>query len=414
MVWNRGAEELTGLSKESVHHKQWVPSIIDLRDMEGNAIKTKNCPLVNCVRTMEESMHRLTLTNRGKKSRVAVNVHMMPVRDTNGTCHGAIMTMHDVSPEYSLEERVQNLHNRATRDALTGVSNRAEFDRRHEELIAGHGTSGEPLALIICDIDKFKSINDTYGHQAGDAALIEFASLIDRHSRGNDLVARYGGEEFVLLCPGCSGPSAVNKAEEIRRALAATPQPALSNTKMTASFGVTDIQPGDTPETMLKRADEALYEAKESGRNRVVQDGEMTEDSAAQKKTSWFSWTASKPQEDKLLQRILKCNVPVKVTAEKVRGFISDNQAEIKEARETTVVLAFDEKLLKGQRRQTDRPFTFTMRIDFKPNVDEGYGTVIDVLITGVRGRDRRLEDIVERAEVLFKSLKSYLIAEEA
>lgn len=413
MVWNRGAEELTGLSKESVHHKQWQPQIVDMRDMEGNAIKSKSCPLLSCVLTRQESIHRLTLTNRGKKSRVAVNVHLLPVRDATDTCHGAIMILHDVSPEYSLEARVQNLHTRATRDALTGVGNRAEFDRRHSELVASHAESGDPLGLVICDIDHFKLVNDTYGHQAGDAALIEFASLIDRHCRGNDLVARYGGEEFVLICPGCTASSAEKKAEEIRRSLAATVQPALNNTKMTASFGVTDLQAGDTPETMLKRADEGLYEAKEAGRNRVILVGNHVETEQQEKRSSWFSWTSSKQQEDKLVQKMLKCSVPVKVVAEKLRGFVSDNNTEVIEAHENSVSLAFGERSIPGQRRQTDRPFTFTMRIDFKPNVEDGFGTLIDVTISGKRGRDRRLEDVVDCAEQLLKSLKAYLIAED-
>lgn len=412
MVWNRGAEELTGLSKESVHHKEWQPQIIDLRDMEGNTIKPKTCPLLGCFGSMKEAMIRMTLTNRGKKSRLAVNVHSMPVVDVAGTCHGAILILHDVSPEHTLEERVQNLHTRATRDALTGVGNRAEFDRRHSEFVELHLKSGEPLGLVICDIDKFKSINDTYGHQAGDAALIEFASLIDRHSRGNDVVARYGGEEFVLLCPGCCAEVAQKKADEIRRALAAQPQPALNNTKMTASFGVTTVQEGDTPELMLKRADEGLYEAKETGRNRVVYVGAGRDEERTEKRTSWFSWGA-KVQEEKLLQRQLKCSVPVKVVAEKVRGFISDNNAEVESANEASVVLNFDERTMPVQRRQSDRPVHFTMRIGFKTNADQGFGTLIDVTIHGRRGRDRRLEDIIERAEALFKRLKAYLIAED-
>ena len=408
MVWNRGAEELTGLSKESVHHKQWLPQTIDLRDMEGNAIKLKTCPLLRCLTGVEESTTRLTLTNREKNARVAVNVHVMPVRDKLGNCHGAVVILHDVSSEHTLEERVQDLHNEATRDALTGVGNRAEFDRRLDEFVRTHTDSGDSLSLVICDIDKFKSINDTYGHQAGDAALVEFASLIDKLSRANDIVARYGGEEFVLLCPGCNGQAAVKKAEEIRRELAATPQAALNNAKMTSSFGVTQLQKGDTPETMLKRADEALYNAKETGRNRVVQLGEGVE-CQKEKKSSWFSW--GKKQEDDLLQRTLKCSVPVNVVTEKVRGFISDNSAEVLNAEQGAVELMFDEKNFP-ERRQADRPFSLTMQLELKLN-DNGYGTLIDVVIRSRKGRDRRIEENVERAELLLKSLKAYLIAED-
>lgn len=411
LVWNGGAEELTGLSKESVHHKQWQPQIIDLRDMEGNVIKANRCPLLDCLKNAKEGMHRMTLTNRTKtNSRVAINVHMMPARDSTGICHGAIMMLHDVSPEQTLEERVQNLHTRATKDALTGVGNRAAFDKSHAELVTSHARSGQPLALVMCDIDRFKSINDKYGHQAGDAALVDFAALIARHSRGNDLVARYGGEEFVLLCPGCSGEIAVKKAEEIRHKLAATKLPALNNSKMTASFGVTESRQGDTPESMLKRADKALYHAKSSGRNRVIELGEDDVDET-QAKPIWFSW-ASKIKEDKILHRKLKCSVPMNVVTEKVRGFISDNNAEIISIKSCSVVLGFDERSLPTQ-RQSDRPVRLTMYIVLKPNAEQGYGTLIDVRITARRGRDRRMEEVSDRADRFLKSLKSYLIAEE-
>lgn len=408
MVWNRGAEYLTGLSKESIHHKLWQPQIIDLRDMEGNAIKTETCPCLTCLQLMQGTTHRMTITNRGKKSRVAVNVHTMPVRDATGLCHGAIMILHDISPEHTLEEEVQTLHTRATRDALTGVGNRAEFDKRLEELVKSHAESGEPLGLVICDIDRFKAVNDTYGHLAGDAALVDFASLIDRHSRGNDLVARYGGEEFVMLCPGCSGASAVNKAEEIRRSLACRPQPALRNSKMTASFGVTELQAGDTPESILERADQALYRAKSDGRNRVVQLGKGVE-KRDWRRSSWFRWGTRK--ETILLKCMLKCSVPADLVAEKIRGFVSDNHAEVVSAENGSLVLSLDDRALPSQRRKSDRPFAVSAEFDLKPS-PEG-GTFIDLTIKGKRGRDRRQELDTERAQVIVRSLRGYLVAEE-
>ena len=410
MVWNRGAESLTGLSKESVHHKLWEPNIIDMRDVEGNVIKAYACPFLKCLQNTQEDTFRIMITNRGQKKQVAVNAHIMPVRDATGACHGAIMVLHDVSPETYLEERVQNLHTKATRDALTGVANRAEFDRRHEELLETHSDSGEPLGLVICDIDRFKGINDTFGHQAGDAALIDFASLIDTHSRGNDLVARYGGEEFVLICPGCNGDSALQKAEEIRRSLAAKPQPALNNAKMTASFGVTQYQAGDTPESMLKRADEALYQAKSTGRNRVVQLGEGVKPSGSSEKRSWFGWATSKTERS-VTRRALRCGVPVQIVAEKIRGFISDNHAELVSADRTSLVVTANERMVPSRRRNNDRPFTLAMHISLKEADDAS--TVIEVEIKSHRTRNRRRDDEGDRAEQVVDCLKAYLVAED-
>lgn len=410
VVWNRGAEELTGLSKTSLTHSLWEPKVVDMRDMEGNAVPPHACPLLDCLINQEQSMQRLTISNRTRDDRVAVHMHAMPVWDNDGQMHGAIAILHDISPEHTLEERVQNLHTRATRDALTGVNNRAEFDRRHQDLVEIHSASKEPLGLVICDIDKFKSINDNYGHQAGDAALIEFASLIDQFSRGNDLVARYGGEEFVLLCPGCDAAAAWKKADDIRRKLAATPQSALNNAKMTASFGVTELREGDSPEKMLKRADEGLYEAKATGRNRVVLADDQ--DSSEKPLTSWFSWVTSQPSHQ-LLQRTLRCSVPVNVVTEKVKGFILDNSVEVISAEGGVIVLGLDESSFQTQRRQTDRPLSVTMKIELKQNPDAGNGTLIDVVISNRRGRDRRVEDMTERVELLLTRFKGYLIAED-
>src|SRR5690606_18211365 len=124
-----------------------------------------------------------------------------------------------------------------------------------------------------CDIDHFKRINDTYGHQAGDEALVTFASVLRECSREGDLVARYGGEEFVLLCAACDNPCATARAEEIRRIIERTPVPSLGGNTMTASFGVTEHQAGDSAATIIARADRALLTAKNTGRNRVVQLG---------------------------------------------------------------------------------------------------------------------------------------------
>ena len=153
------------------------------------------------------------------------------------------------------------------------MANRAEFDRVHAMFVAAHQQQQVPCSLMMCDLDRFKLVNDTYGHQAGDDAIKSLASLLKSSCRPGDLVARYGGEEFVLLCADCDNASAARRAEQIRKALSQLPQPKMDGRAVTVSFGVTEIQPGDTPETMLRRADRALLMAKANGRNTVVQLG---------------------------------------------------------------------------------------------------------------------------------------------
>ena len=112
-----------------------------------------------------------------------------------------------------------------------------------------------------------------YGHQAGDEVLKSFGKLLRSECRAGDLVARYGGEEFVILCADCNNAAATRRAEHLRKSMSDLAQPVLNGETVTVSFGVTEIQPGDSPESMLRRADRALLEAKQLGRNTVVQLG---------------------------------------------------------------------------------------------------------------------------------------------
>jgi diguanylate cyclase (GGDEF)-like protein len=271
-LWNRGVERLTGIAGASMQHKRWLPSLLEMRDENDEEINDDNCPVLYAIQSGVQTLRRLTIAGRHQR-KLSVDVHLVPVINREGITHGAAIWLHDASSQITLEERVQTLHEKATHDPLTKIANRAEFDRVIKQFVETHLELGLPCSLIICDLDHFKRINDNFGHQAGDEALVSFAALLRRYTRAGDLVARYGGEEFVLLCADCDNATATQRAEEIRGELTATPQSMLDGKCMTASFGVTEIQPGDTPDTMLRRSDRALLQAKENGRNRVVQLG---------------------------------------------------------------------------------------------------------------------------------------------
>ena len=143
---------------------------------------------------------------RAERPRLSVDSHAIPVIADDGAMQGAILVLHDASSETSLEQRCQSLDEKATRDPLTQVANRAEFDRVHAMFVAAHQQQQVPCSLLMCDLDRFKLVNDTYGHQAGDEAIKSLASLLKRACRPGDLVARYGGEEFVMLWPTATTP----------------------------------------------------------------------------------------------------------------------------------------------------------------------------------------------------------------
>jgi len=165
----------------------------------------------------------------------------------------------------------------AQHDQLTGAYNRGYLDKQLSKEIQRSWRYGHPLSIIICDIDHFKLVNDRYGHQVGDQVLREFVTRINRSIRNeNDWMARYGGEEFVIVLPETPPAGCLIVAERIRNLIAATPVSTHGgDVAVTVSFGALTIESTNliedmTMEIILNKADECLYRAKETGRNRVV------------------------------------------------------------------------------------------------------------------------------------------------
>jgi two-component system cell cycle response regulator len=168
----------------------------------------------------------------------------------------------------------QGMENAIT-DPLTGLHNRRYMESHLGTLVAQATQSGQTLSVLVADIDFFKSVNDTYGHDAGDNVLREFATRLRRNTRGIDLACRLGGEEFVIIMPDTDLSRALQVAERLRSCIAAEHFQVNggSTLTVTASVGVSTLErKEDTPDTLFKRADTALYAAKRSGRNRVVAD----------------------------------------------------------------------------------------------------------------------------------------------
>ncbi|HEX8275059.1 MAG TPA: diguanylate cyclase [Longimicrobiaceae bacterium] len=177
-----------------------------------------------------------------------------------------------------LEVANRKLRKLSITDGLTELFNhRHVHELLHEEFERSR-RSGEPLAVVMIDLDRFKAVNDTYGHPTGDVILYETARIIRETAREIDMVGRYGGEEFIAILPNTAEDEASTFAERVRAGVEGYVfRDEANEVRMTASSGVASF-PGpdsDTPEALLKRADEALYVAKESGRNRVVRASEM-------------------------------------------------------------------------------------------------------------------------------------------
>ena len=169
-----------------------------------------------------------------------------------------------------LEEQHGILYEMAMHDRLTSVYNR-HYVNESTPLLIHHATSaGSPLSIVVMDIDNFKRINDHYGHAMGDTVLVAIAAVLCEHAGENGIVARMGGEEFMMVLPGCDDFAGSSKAEKVRESIEDL-EP--SGLHVTASFGLAQLQTGETYESLFGRADAAMYEAKRAGRNQVVSAG---------------------------------------------------------------------------------------------------------------------------------------------
>lgn len=209
------------------------------------------------------------------------------VEDAKWEIKGIVSEVVDISKEKKLEAE---LHDSLTAlmkakdeieyaskiDPGTGLYNRYVFDAQTKDIIADARENGTPVSIMLCDLDHFKRVNDTFGHLEGDRVLKDFATVIKSHIRSEDVAIRYGGEEFLIFLPGTSLPHAKAAAERLR---AATEEQMYlpDGSVITVSIGLVRFNPEETRTQCIARADEALYTAKETGRNRVVVLGDESE-----------------------------------------------------------------------------------------------------------------------------------------
>jgi diguanylate cyclase len=171
----------------------------------------------------------------------------------------------------NLQRSLQEEQRLSMIDALTGIPNRAAYDERIEYELLRWKRQGAAVSVLAWDIDRFKAINDAYGHRAGDKVLRVIGQHLAAHVRGTDFVARYGGEEFVMILVGTGADSAVIAADKIRTGISAIGFHFRNKpVTVTASCGITTFHADDTADSAFDRADRALYRAKDSGRNCCV------------------------------------------------------------------------------------------------------------------------------------------------
>jgi diguanylate cyclase (GGDEF)-like protein/PAS domain S-box-containing protein len=267
--WNRGAERITGFSADEVMGSSCADNILVHVDEQGHHLCDGSCPLqcsteTGCISNADVYLHH----KNGQRVKVAVNAS--PIIDVEGKVVGAIEIFRDFSTQ-TLDNRVmEELKKSALVDALTDMPNRRYLEMKLNSCLDEFNTHGVVFGIIFGDIDSFKMINDTYGHMVGDDVLKMVAKSLSGNIRTVDFAARWGGEEFVMLITHVSREHLVSIAEKLRVLVAGSFLLVdESRLQVTISLGVTGVLPGDTAESILKRADNLMYQAKKAGKNCV-------------------------------------------------------------------------------------------------------------------------------------------------
>jgi diguanylate cyclase (GGDEF)-like protein/PAS domain S-box-containing protein len=267
--WNNGAKRLTGyLEKEAVGRSCFDNFLMHVDD-KGYNLCGENCPLM---RTMQDGQPREAEISLRHKSGylVPISVRAAPIHDDAGRITGAVEIFTDITSKKHIERRAGELEGIAYLDSLTGIFNRRMMELKVKQVLQEVQQFNSGMGLIILDIDNFKLVNDTWGHEAGDHVLRSVTRTLSGCVRPTDLVGRWGGEEFLLILSNMQ-PSQVELgkiAERCRGKIAASEVPLAHDAiQVSTSLGATLLLSTDSSDTALKRADELLYRSKNSGRN---------------------------------------------------------------------------------------------------------------------------------------------------
>lgn len=256
--------------------------IIDLMTAAMSGLDIENRDFYSSIRSQGQRFEEITLLDDIKriKNELVQEVEKMRAMVRQKESQDQ-KTLESLSSQVDvLKKELNKARQSASIDGLTGVYNRKALDDHLLSLIDRNRVTKSPFSLLMMDLDKFKQLNDTYGHTVGDRMLVAFAEKCRGSVRSDDFLARYGGEEFTLILPGASLRNATKKAKHLCKTIAgsryaADDSPKADVISVTVSIGVSAYRQGDTIQSLVERADQCLYKAKADGRNRVVAENEI-------------------------------------------------------------------------------------------------------------------------------------------
>ena len=269
--WNHAAETVTGFQSEEILGRCCADNILSHVDHRGQLLCLSHCPLVEAM-DQGKPVEKDVFLHHRKGHRLPVHVRVAPILNDKGQVVGAVEAFSDNSSKLDALDRLEELQKIAFVDPLTSVGTRRFGEDMLRSRLDESKRYGWTFGIICVDLDRFKEINDRHGHDAGDEALALVARTLVANVRSFDFVARWGGDEFLVIATNISPENLHALAEKLRTLVAASTLPPAPGLQLTVSIGATFSRDSDTFQSILKRADQLLYDAKASGRNHVSTD----------------------------------------------------------------------------------------------------------------------------------------------
>ena len=269
--WNRGAEKITGYTAEQVMGKSCRHNLLNHVNEHGLELCNDHCPMAA---TMQDGKPReeYVYLHHADGHRVPVQIRSTPIRDKAGNIVGAVETFNKGTSPEKTERRIRKLQKTAFLDPLTAIGNRRHLESRLKIRMLDFKENQIPFGLLFCDIDHFKNLNDTFGHNWGDKVLRMIAQTLRSNIREADTMGRWGGEEFLVILQDINVESLLKIGEKL---LILVRESHISHSdgrriSATISIGGTLVRESDTRDSVIDRADRLMYQSKANGRNRVT------------------------------------------------------------------------------------------------------------------------------------------------
>lgn len=269
--WNKGAERITGYSAKVTVGRSCRDNLLNHVTATGVPLCLNHCPLAAVMQDGKEREVEIFL-HHADGHRLPVIVRASALRDAEGNIIGAVESFSNNTSLMDTRRKLVELRRVATTDPLTKIGNRKHLEGKLSAVIAESQRNGSTAGLLFMDVDRFKQVNDTYGHNTGDKVLCMVASTIRYALRATDSIGRWGGEEFLAILHDIPDQGSLELTAEKIRTLVEHSRLDVNGQGLivTVSIGGTMVRPDDTPELLIERADALMYQSKQAGRNHIT------------------------------------------------------------------------------------------------------------------------------------------------